>query len=104
MDNPGFSELLLQLQETEFIVTDLQLFLDTHPDDKDALKQFNRFAKELEKLKAEYEARFGPLLNFGFSQSRNLWKWVDGPWPWQVTSEVNRRCGFTKKFCNSPLR
>ncbi len=77
-------ELLKKLQAVEFALVELNLFLDTHPDNEEALRDFNCFAKELHMLKREYESSYGPLINFGFSPSRYPWRWIDEPWPWEV--------------------
>ncbi|MGG0240878.1 spore coat protein CotJB [Bacillus rhizoplanae] len=77
-------ELLREIQETEFVLLEIQLFLDTHPSDMDALKQFNELSFSLNKLKSQFEIKFGPLLGFGFSKSRKTWKWINEPWPWQI--------------------
>lgn len=77
--------LLRKIQEMEFVAVELNLYLDTHPCDQDALNDFNCAVESLAKLKVKYEAEYGPLLNFGFSStSREGWQWVQGPWPWEV--------------------
>ena len=86
-------ELLEEIQATEFVLVELQLYLDTHPSDMEALKQFNEFSRSLDKLKAQFEGKFGPLLGFGFSQSRKTWQWINEPWPWQIEiKQIDKRC------------
>ncbi|WP_113927023.1 spore coat protein CotJB [Bacillus sp. P14.5] len=80
--------LLERIQIVEFALLDLQLYLDTHPGDKNALEQFNQLSSVLQELKAQHERKYGPLLGFGFSQSKRTWQWINDPWPWQI----NRRC------------
>lgn len=80
-------ELLLEIQQIEFVLIELQLFLDTHPLDKKALNLFNQNSNRLKKLISQYESQFGPLLGFGFSKSRNTWQWINEPWPWQIEEE-----------------
>ncbi|MGB9867002.1 MAG: spore coat protein CotJB [Bacillota bacterium] len=79
--------LLKRIMELSFTALELNLFLDTHPDDQRALADFNATVQELESARMNYEMKFGPLLNFGLSQSTTPWKWVEGPWPWEVTFE-----------------
>lgn len=76
--------LLKRLQEMEFVAIELNLYLDTHPCDEEALNDFNCAAEAIMKLKQEYEAEYGPLMNFGFSFSKSPWQWVEGPWPWEL--------------------
>ncbi|WP_281249138.1 spore coat protein CotJB [Halobacillus massiliensis] len=82
------NEMLQDIQEIEFVLLELQLYLDTHPEDIEALNLFNAFSGELQKLKLLYDLIYGPLLGFGFSQSKDEWKWVNDPWPWQL----EKRC------------
>ncbi|MBB6444730.1 spore coat protein CotJB [Bacillus benzoevorans] len=81
---PEYYQLLEQLQAIDFVLVDLALYLDTHNDDADAIKQFNHCARERKKLKKLMESKFGPLQQFGNSYSGYPWNWDDSPWPWQV--------------------
>lgn len=74
--------LMRQIMECEFICIDINLFLDTHPDDMRALSDYNCYAEQLEELKRMYVNNYGPLENFGNSISRDSWKWTSQPWPW----------------------
>lgn len=79
-----YYELLEQLQALDFALVELNLYLDTHQDDANALQQYNRLVQERWNVAHEYERRYGPLMHFGHSFSRYPWQWVDAPWPWQV--------------------
>ncbi|TCP69722.1 spore coat protein CotJB [Baia soyae] len=81
---PEYYELLEELQAVDFALVELTLYLDTHPKDMDSIRQFNGLAKKRKKLAKEYEARYGPLLQFGRSYSDEDWSWGKAPWPWQV--------------------
>ena len=77
--------LLEEIQASDFTLIDLTLYLDTHPNDKDALRQFNQFSHYSKQLKAQFEAKFGPLKQYGNSySSEGHWNWNTEPWPWQV--------------------
>lgn len=77
-------DMLLKIQELEFTALDLNLFLDTHPDDMDALMEYNRCVVEIDNAKKVYEMKYGPLTNFGYAPSQYPWKWIEEPWPWQT--------------------
>jgi spore coat protein JB len=79
-----FYESIEQLQAVDFVLVDLTLYLDTHPDDFEAINQFNQFAKERKRLKKIIESNYGPLMQFGNSYSGYPWNWDDAPWPWQL--------------------
>lgn len=68
--------------EISFTCVDLNLYLDTHPDDKEIIDCYNEFHEKLIKYKREYEECYGPLNNFGYSKSKYPWQWNDDPWPW----------------------
>lgn len=79
--------LLKRIQEIEFVAVELNLYLDTHPCDEDALNDFCCASEMLMRLKKEYEAEYGPLMNFGFGGcgcSKTPWQWIESPWPWEI--------------------
>ncbi|TCP31674.1 spore coat protein JB [Scopulibacillus darangshiensis] len=80
----AYYDMLEELQTVDFVLVELNLYLDTHPDDLEALKQFNTFSKKSRELRDRFEEQFGPLDQFGHSYSSYPWKWNDTPWPWQV--------------------
>ena len=80
----AYYELLEQLQACDFVLVELTLYLDTHPNDYEAIEQFNEYAKMRKQLKKRYEKEYGPLQQYGNSYSSYPWNWDDTPWPWQV--------------------
>lgn len=81
---PHYYTLLEELQAIDFVLVELTLYLDTHPEDAQALEQFNKCVQQRQHLAQRYESEFGPLLQFGRSYSGYPWQWVEPPWPWQV--------------------
>lgn len=81
---PEFYQLLEEIQQTDFVLVELNLYLNSHPTDYDAIEQFNNFSKKSRELKNTFEKQFGPLMNFGRSYSNYPWNWDSTPWPWQV--------------------
>lgn len=79
-----YYKLLHELQAIDFVLVELNLYLNTHPHDVAAIQQYNQFAQARVSVAAQYEAAYGPLLNFGHSYSRAPWEWNQEPWPWQV--------------------
>ncbi|PJN89675.1 spore coat protein CotJB [Bacillus sp. mrc49] len=80
-----YYHLLEQIQAADFVLVELTHYLDTHPNDQQALQQFNQFHEYSRQLKAVFEPKYGPLLGFGNSSGdENKWEWGQGPWPWQV--------------------
>ncbi|WHX39144.1 spore coat protein CotJB [Mesobacillus sp. AQ2] len=79
-----FYAAMEELQAVDFVLVELTLYLDTHPEDYDAINQFNQFAKERRRLKKVVESMYGPLQQYGNSYSGYPWNWSEGPWPWQI--------------------
>ncbi|HEU4965767.1 MAG TPA: spore coat protein CotJB [Bacilli bacterium] len=79
-----YYKLLHDLQAVDFVLVELNLYLDTHPDDKNAVEQYNHYAHKKQLLKRDFEQQFGPLQGFGNSYSRYPFDWKEAPWPWQV--------------------
>ncbi|MCF6094604.1 spore coat protein CotJB [Microaerobacter geothermalis] len=79
-----YHRLVRKLQEVQFGLVELQLYLDTHPEDHRAIAQYNMLADRLQMLKAEYESHDGPIAQYGWSKSPREWVWVSQPWPWEI--------------------
>lgn len=72
--------LLKKIGTYQFAVADMNLFLDTHPNDVSSLQKREEYLKELSPLVKEYETKFGPLTKK--QNGANSWSWVKDPWPW----------------------
>lgn len=83
MNDMDCQELMKKIKELEFAAVDLNLYLDTHPQCRQALADYNMITQDLMKHKKMYESKFGPLTNYGTSPSQYPWRWVDEPWPWE---------------------
>lgn len=83
LDQKGVA-LLKEIQAYEFAAIDLNLFLDTHPNEQRALVDYNALTHHLNMLKSQYEQLYGPLVVFGFAPSQYPWQWTEGPWPWEI--------------------
>ncbi|WP_263560143.1 spore coat protein CotJB [Paenibacillus polymyxa] len=79
-----FYALLEKLQAVDFVLVELNLYLNTHPDDLQAIEQFNKLTQERTAIANEYQLLYGPLQNFGRAYSKYPWEWSQAPWPWQV--------------------
>ncbi|WP_404332749.1 spore coat protein CotJB [Mesobacillus maritimus] len=79
-----YYQRLEEIQAVDFAILELNLYLDTHPQDQAAMQQFNQYTQYSKKLKSEFEARYGPLQHFGNSYTDANWSWGSAPWPWQI--------------------
>ncbi len=80
----AYYQYMHELQAVDFVLVELTLYLDTHPDDTQAFAQFTQFQKRKQSLMQQFESTFGPLREYGNSLSLDRWTWSEGPWPWQV--------------------
>lgn len=79
-----YYDLMQQIQETDFVLVDLHLYLDTHPEDQAAIAQYNQYVQKSMTIKQQFQSLFGPLFQFGNSYSPAPFAWKEAPWPWQV--------------------
>jgi len=73
--------MLRRISALDFYLIDLNLYLNTHPDDREALERYNAVVREARQLREEFERTFGMLM--ANTTSRFPWQWIDNPWPWQ---------------------
>jgi len=74
--------LTKQIQSLAFTQYELILFLDTHPDNQQALCEYHKVTKQLDELRQYYRENFGPLTPAEVNSTTD-WTWVSGPWPWE---------------------
>ena len=65
-----------------FCAVDMMLYLDTHPDDEEALNYFNQCNTLYNAAKQSYQEQFD-LLNAFSEQERFSWDWNTAPMPWE---------------------
>lgn len=75
--------LLYQLMQYKFALIELNLHLDTHPNDREAIELFNKYLEVEKKMCEKYESMYGPLVVDSMNDESS-WKWIKSPWPWEV--------------------
>lgn len=75
------SGALTELQALEFVVLELGLYLNTHPDDTEAFGLFKQYAAMERSAKAAFEAKHGPLMKES-AATGDCYRWLQDPWPW----------------------
>ncbi len=83
-NNSERARALREVQKYHFAAYDLQLFLDTHPTNRDAIRMYKATVEKAKKAKADFEERFGPLSPFSTNCDDEHWHWIDNPWPWDA--------------------
>lgn len=81
---PNKENLLAWINQVSFAVNEMNLFLDTHPDDEEALTFFReKLGMRQEALKT-YAQYYGPLtIDTADDAMSRSFEWVQQPWPWE---------------------
>lgn len=75
-------KLLSWIDMVSFSVCDLGLFLDTHPNDTEAMEYYNHLNKLRNQAIKEYTSTYGPLVLDRYHAEEH-YKWSTQPWPWE---------------------
>lgn len=83
LDTMERDELLRHVQQCSFMMTDLALYLDTHPTDADALARFMMHRDMYQQYADAYAARFGALCQKQIGADEGWPAWSNTPFPWE---------------------
>lgn len=76
--------LLYQVMQYKFALIELNLYLDTHPNDTEMIKLYNEYLNIEKQMSDKYESMYGPLTLDSNYLNKNTWVWNNSPWPWEV--------------------
>ncbi len=82
-NNTSCSRMKLRLQQLEFALDDIVLYLDAYPECNQALEYYHTLLEERNHLREIINEECGPMTNFS-NHSKDTWLWTNGPWPWQI--------------------
>ena len=71
---------LYKIMALSFAINDLNLYLDLHPDNKEAFDLFKKYVEDKKACTKEYTKNYGPLTVTKATGSK--FNWLDAPWPW----------------------
>ena len=74
-----------RLQTLAFAIQELALYLDTHPEDKEALELYRTYQKMYHEGNMEYSKCKRPLTH-GIPVNQERYTWLDDPWPWEYAA------------------
>ena len=83
------NDLFNKIQSLGFVLYDTALFLDTHPENKQALEYLSKATKAYMKAREMYVNRFGMLTATDIGDD-DRFSWIDSPWPWMNESECEK--------------
>lgn len=82
--------LLKNLMELDFIAVDLGLYLNTHPEDSEAIQAYNQVITAADAVRMKYEEAYGPMCSFrSYATDAAAWEWKNAPWPWQADANFS---------------
>ncbi len=79
----GCYTLNRRLEQVEFALVDVILYLDAYPKCENALEYYHKLLAERDELMDSISRQCGPMTNLK-NVSTSSWQWVDGPWPWHT--------------------
>lgn len=71
---------MLALQELCFVINDLNLYLDLHPEDNNSFKIFKDTVKSYKEKKKEYVKKWGPI---DLLDKMDDYEWTLSLFPWE---------------------
>ena len=75
-------QLLRDIGIVSFVVTELTLYLDTHPHDRNAMEYFNHYNRMKNQMEREFSQKYYPL-NICLVECSKVWSWGAAPLPWE---------------------
>ncbi len=76
-------QYLLDLDQVQFAMHDIHLYLDNYPNNNSMIAEFNRNREIYNQLLDEYQAKYGPVVIYSDSLNTTPWQWDNQPWPWE---------------------
>ena len=75
-------DLLKDVQIAQFALIETNLYLDTHPEDTEALKALEYYAEKLARAIERYEDECTSLT--AEARTNLPFEWVKAPFPWEI--------------------
>lgn len=76
-------EALFNLNQIQFAMHDLNLYLDVYPNDKDIINKFSHYKNTYNTLLKQYQDQYGPI-NVNSVKDTAPFEWVNDNFPWEV--------------------
>ena len=70
-----------EVMALQFVCHELHLYLDTHPNDKEAFAALKNMLLLSREAKKRYQEKYGPLCPEDLADC-DRFSWLDDPWPW----------------------
>ena len=82
--NSEQSRLYHDIGVIDFVIVEMNEYLDTHPTDKEAIEYLGHYVRMKNQAMREYAMKYGPLrITDVDGCNETEWKWATQPWPWE---------------------
>ncbi len=81
-NNNDKHRMLNDIGIVDFTLTELMLYLDTHPTCREAMEYFNHYARIKNKMVKDFSMMYYPLTK-DHAESSTEWRWGCAPLPWE---------------------
>ena len=78
---------LTELMAIDFVVDELELYLDTHSDDTEAFQMYQTFLALKQEAHQRYVKKCGPIRQCDMLGMKD-YAWLNNPWPWEFQPKM----------------
>ena len=75
-----------EMMAIDFVVDELELYLDTHPEDGEAFALYQTMLALQKEARERYVRLCGPICQSDMLAS-DRYTWLDSPWPWEYRAQ-----------------
>lgn len=75
-------QMFHDISVVDFVVVELTEYLDTHPNDTEALEYFRHYSKIRNRMVEEFSQKYFPL-TANYANCSTEWTWGAAPLPWE---------------------
>lgn len=73
-----------ELMALSFMINEFNLYLDTHPEDEEALSALKKVISLYQDGLKKYTKLYGPMTVTDLEDA-SAYTWINGPWPWEYS-------------------
>ena len=78
---------ITELMAIDFIVDELELYLDSHQNDKEAFAMYQTFLALAKEARERYVKKYGPVTQSDMLCMKSTC-WLNDPWPWDYRPKM----------------
>jgi spore coat protein JB len=87
--NPYAGTPLGELMALDFVIKELNLYLDTHADDKEVFRMLQEVIRLAAEGQKRYAEQYGPI-SLGDLAQADTYTWLKDPWPWEYRERTGK--------------